>query len=69
MESTGIPDQIQVTEAFRDQLSKPFNLDFRGELAVRDIGKVSTYFLCDLPEEVVQVRWTLSPIRKQPASR
>ena len=51
MESTGIPDQIQVTEAFRDQLSKPFNLDFRGELEVKGIGKVSTYFLCDLPEE------------------
>lgn len=45
MESTGIPDQIQVSEAFRDQLSKPFQLDFRGELEVKGIGSVITYFL------------------------
>ena len=51
MESTGIPDQIQVSEAFRDHLSKPFNLDFRGELDVKGIGTVSTYFPSDMPEE------------------
>ena len=34
MESNGIPDQIRVSEAFRDYLSLPFNLDFRGELDV-----------------------------------
>ena len=51
MESTGIPDQIQVSEAFREHLSKPFNLDFRGELEVKGIGTVSTYFLSNMPKE------------------
>lgn len=51
MESTGIPDQIQVSEAFREHLSKPFNLDFRGELEVKGVGTVSTYFLSDMPKE------------------
>ena len=45
MESTGIPDQIQVSEAFREHLSKPFNLDFRRELEVKGVGTVSTDFL------------------------
>ena len=45
MESTGILDQIQVSEAFRDNLSKPFNLDFRRELEVKGVGTVSKDFL------------------------
>ena len=45
MESRGIPDQIQVSEAFREHLSKPLNLDFRGELEVKGVGIVSTDFL------------------------
>ena len=51
MESTGIPDQIQVSEAFREHLSKPFNLDFRGELEVKGVGTVNTYFLSNMPKE------------------
>ena len=51
MESTGIPDQIQVSEAFREHLSKPFNLDFRGELEMKGIGTVNTYFLSNMPKE------------------
>ena len=44
MKSTGIPNQIQVSEAFREHLSKPFNLDFRRELEVKGVGTVSTDF-------------------------
>jgi class 3 adenylate cyclase len=50
MESTSVPDHIQVSAAFRDHLSKPFNLDFRGELNVKGVGAVSTYFLSDMPK-------------------
>ena len=50
-ESTGIPDQIQVSEAFREHLSKPFNLDFRGEPEVKRVDTVSTYFLSNMPKE------------------
>ncbi len=50
MESTSVPDHIQVSAAFRDHLSKPFNLDFRGELNVKGVGTVSTYFLSDMPK-------------------
>ena len=42
MESTGIPDRIQVSEAFRDHLSKLFNLDVRSELKMKGVGTVST---------------------------
>ena len=45
MESTGIPDQIQVSKAFRDNLSKPFNLDVRSELKMKGVGTVSTDLL------------------------
>ena len=45
MESTGIPDQIQVSEAFRDHLSKLFNLDVRSELKMKGVGTDSTDLL------------------------
>ena len=45
MESTGIPDQIQISEAFRDQLITPFDMDFRGTLEVKGAGLVDTYLL------------------------
>ena len=45
MKSRGILDQIQVRQAFREHLSKPLNLDFRGELEVKGVGIVSTDFL------------------------
>ena len=51
MESTGIPNQIQVSEAFREHLSKPFNLDFRGELEMKGIGTVNTYILSNMLKE------------------
>jgi class 3 adenylate cyclase len=49
MESTGIPDQIQISEAFRDQLVTPFAMDFRGALDVKGAGMVNTYFLTQSP--------------------
>ena len=51
--STGIPDQIQVTEAFRDPLSEPCNLDFRYQLEMKGVGTVSTYVLCAMSKEAV----------------
>ena len=45
MESAGIPDQIQISGAFRDHLSKPFNLDVRSELKMKGVGSVSTDLL------------------------
>jgi guanylate cyclase len=49
MESTGIPDQIQVSEAFRDQLANSFGMDFRGSLEVKGAGMVNTYLLTSGP--------------------
>jgi class 3 adenylate cyclase len=49
MESTGIPDQIQVSEAFRDQLANSFGMDFRGSLEVKGVGMVNTYLLTSGP--------------------
>jgi class 3 adenylate cyclase len=51
--STGIPDQIQVTEAFRDPLSEPCNLDFRYQLEMKGAGTVSTYVLSAMSKEAV----------------
>ena len=51
--STGIPDQIQVTEAFRDPLSEPCNLDFRYQLEMKGAGTLRTYVLSDMSTEAV----------------
>ena len=51
--STGIPDQIRVTEAFRDPLSEPCNLDFRYQLEMKGAGAVSTYVLSAMSREAV----------------
>ena len=48
MESTGIPDHIQVSADFRDQLTKPFEIAFRGELQVKGVGAVDTYLISAL---------------------
>ena len=49
MESTGIPDHFQVSEDFKNQLSEPFEIAFRGELQVKGIGPVNTYLISALP--------------------
>lgn len=48
MESTGIPDHIQVSEDFKEQLSQPFEIAYRGELQVKGIGPVNTYLISAL---------------------
>jgi adenylate cyclase len=45
MESHGIPDRIHVSEAFRTLAGDAFEYEDRGELEVRGLGKVRTYFL------------------------
>ncbi len=47
MESTGIPNQIQITESFRDTLTEPFDIVTRGEIEVKGAGRLRTYFLTD----------------------
>ena len=48
MESTGIPDHFQVSEDFKNQLSDPYEIAFRGELQVKGIGPVNTYLISAL---------------------
>lgn len=45
MEATGMPDHFHVSEDFKDQLSRPFETAFRGELQVKGIGPVNTYLI------------------------
>jgi adenylate cyclase len=45
MESQGLPGKIQVTESTRALLADKFVLDPRGEIDVKGIGPVNTYFL------------------------
>ena len=47
MESTGIPNQIPITESFRDTLTEPFDIVTRGEIEVKGAGRLRTYFLTD----------------------
>jgi class 3 adenylate cyclase len=51
MESTGVPDHLQVSESFREHLTKDFNIAFRGELQVKGIGPVNTYLISAHPLE------------------
>lgn len=48
MESTGIPDHFQISEDFKNQLSDPYEIAFRGELQVKGIGPVNTYLISAL---------------------
>ena len=48
MEATGMPDHFHVSEDFKDQLSRPFEIAFRGELQVKGIGPVNTYLIAAL---------------------
>lgn len=45
MESTGLPDRIQVTEAMRQVLAPLFALEERGEVEVKGKGRLRTWFL------------------------
>ena len=45
MESHGLPDEIQVTEAFYEMVREKFELGPRGEIEVKGAGSVRTYLL------------------------
>jgi guanylate cyclase len=52
MESHGLPDQIQVTEAVYERLKDAFVFERRGLVEVKGKGATLTYFLVDRPDEV-----------------
>jgi class 3 adenylate cyclase len=45
MESTGLPDEIQISEAFYEALDGSYEVTPRGESEVKGVGTVSTYLL------------------------
>ena len=45
MESHGVPGRIQITEATRKRLHKPFVLEKRGAIEVKGKGAMNTWFL------------------------
>jgi class 3 adenylate cyclase len=47
MESFGIPNKIQVTQATYDILKDDYIFDFRGQVDIKGKGKMKTYFLLE----------------------
>ncbi len=47
MESTGVVDSIQVSEAFRERVEDRFSLEPRGEIEVKGKGSLKTYLLSE----------------------
>lgn len=45
MESTGLPDRVQVTEEMQLALGKDFDLTPRGEIEVKGKGRLRTWLL------------------------
>ncbi|HEU5318612.1 MAG TPA: adenylate/guanylate cyclase domain-containing protein, partial [Chloroflexota bacterium] len=45
MESHGVPDEIQVTQAVRDRLEGRYAFGERGEVEVKGLGRMRTHFL------------------------
>lgn len=45
MESTGVPDRIQVTEDMQKALAAQFELEERGEVEIKGKGRLRTWFL------------------------
>ena len=45
MESTGLADRVQVTEAMQQALAAQFDLEARGEVEVKGKGRLRTWFL------------------------
>jgi len=45
MESSGLPDHIQVTDAMRQALGGRFGFEERGELEIKGKGRLKTWFL------------------------
>lgn len=45
MESHGVSGRIQITDSTRQKLDKPFLIEHRGKIDVKDLGEISTWFL------------------------
>ncbi len=45
MESTGLPDRVQVTDGMQQALAAQFDLEERGEVEVKGKGRLRTWFL------------------------
>ena len=45
MESTGVPNEIQISQAFYDALEGDYATVLRGEIEVKGAGKMQTYLL------------------------
>ncbi len=45
MESTGLPDRVQVTEPMQRALAAEFDLENRGEVEVKGKGRLRTWLL------------------------
>jgi class 3 adenylate cyclase len=45
MESTGVPNQIQISQAFHEALEGKHTTTYRGEIEVKGAGMVNTYLL------------------------
>jgi guanylate cyclase len=45
MESTGLPDEIQISEGFYEALDGSYDVTPHGEIEVKGVGMVSTYLL------------------------
>ena len=56
MESTGLPNHIQVSQAFHEALEGEYQTTYRGEIEVRGAGMVNTYLLEDQRAESHQTR-------------
>tara|TARA_B100000768_G_scaffold95682_1_gene89316 strand:+ start:409 stop:2547 length:2139 start_codon:yes stop_codon:yes gene_type:complete len=53
MESTGLPNEIQISQAFYDALEGAYETVLRGEIEVKGAGKMKTYLLQHPVDDVV----------------
>ena len=50
MESTGIPNQIQISENFYEAIKDQYKTELRGEITVKGASQVKTYMLQEAAE-------------------
>ena len=50
MESTGIPNQVQISENFYEAIKAQYKTELRGEITVKGAGQVKTYMLQEAAE-------------------
>jgi class 3 adenylate cyclase len=57
MESTGMPDCVQISEATRNLLPEHFQVESRGSVEIKGRGKMDTYFLRsagEVPNSIIE---------------